>query len=66
MERLTKMDMARVVMKVLYNLPGEISEKEHPVAWKGAKRLARCKREHVEVNYELAGKILAEKVATDE
>lgn len=59
--KLTKMDMAKVIVTALYNLSELVTEKNQ-VAWRHAKKLARQKKEHVIDNYNRAIKVLNNKI----
>ena len=52
------MDMAKVVVTALYNLPELVTEK-NKVAWKHAKRLSTMKKENLQRDYDLAYDILS-------
>lgn len=58
---LTKMDMAKVIVTALFDLPELVTEEKFPVAWRTAGRIARDKKEVVEDHYKKAHKILSER-----
>lgn len=58
--KLTKMDMAKVIVTALYNLDELVTEK-NGVAWRHAKRLARLKKSHITSDYDRAVRILNER-----
>ena len=52
------MDMTKVIVTALYNLPELVTEK-NKVAWKHAERLSRTKKENLQRDYDLAYRILS-------
>lgn len=58
--KLTKMDMAKVIVTALYNLDSLVTEK-NKVAWKHAEKITRMNRHHIKDHYEKAVKVLEEK-----
>jgi len=59
--KLTKMDMAKVVVTALYNLTELVTEK-NSVAWNHAKRIARQKKDHVVEHYNKALAVLNKRI----
>lgn len=55
--KLTKMDMAKVIVTALYNLDELVTEKNH-VAWRHAKNLTKLKKEYLQEDYKRAVNIL--------
>ena len=53
----TKMDMAKVIVTALYDLPELVTEKQ-AISWKHAIRKSRGKKESLTHQYELAKRIL--------
>ncbi len=60
--RLTKMDMAKVIITALYNMP-ELVTKDNKVRWKEAQMKAHKRTvEELEYPYKLAHKILTDRI----
>lgn len=56
-----KLDKAKVIVTALYNLDKLVTE-EQVILWKKVKRWERMKVKHIQYQYELAMKILQEKI----
>ena len=58
---LTKLDMSKVVVTALYNLP-ELVVPENSIQWKHAVKMARCQhKDELTIQYNRAHKILTDR-----
>jgi|26BtaG_2_1085354.scaffolds.fasta_scaffold02038_10 ABC-type iron transport system FetAB ATPase subunit len=60
--KLTKMDMAKVIVTALYNFSTVEEAVTFPIVANHAKKLARAKKEDIIPQYELAKRILEDRI----